>query len=354
MEDTANNENIHQTSKRSKFTFKSKAKARSSKRDHSDDESEIKNADEPHKRNSSRGRYGSKRSHPSSKRKRSDRSARTIYEHTFTRNGDYDNPDHKNRESLYDGLTEEDHRFYADDGGDTDHAFRESLFDALADDEGASYWEGVYGQPVHVYPNTKSGPNGKLERMSDEEYAEYVRGKMWEKSHQHIVEEREAREKERKRRKENKQGLDEEAAREEAEREEIRQKMTESLKRGKERQKAREVGAAWETYKKKWEDLKGYSNLAQETEAKALELIPWPVVSGKRRDVSKEEIEYFFENSSAWKDDATAVLKGERVRWHPDKMQQRFGQHINPLTMQSVTAVFQVVDRLWSQRRNRN
>src|SRR5436190_10673322 len=33
-----------------------------------------------------------------------------------------------------------------------DTAFRESLFDALADDEGAAYWESVYGQPIHIYP----------------------------------------------------------------------------------------------------------------------------------------------------------------------------------------------------------
>ena len=32
-----------------------------------------------------------------------------------------------------------------------DTAFRESLFDALADDEGAAFWEGVYGQPIHSY-----------------------------------------------------------------------------------------------------------------------------------------------------------------------------------------------------------
>ena len=34
---------------------------------------------------------------------------------------------------------------------DPEAAFRESLFDAMADDEGAAFWEGVYGQPIHVY-----------------------------------------------------------------------------------------------------------------------------------------------------------------------------------------------------------
>ncbi|KAH6687243.1 hypothetical protein F5X68DRAFT_261461 [Plectosphaerella plurivora] len=52
-----------------------------------------------------------------------------------------------------------------------DTAFRESLFDAMADDEGAAYWEGVYGQPVHVYASEAAGPTGELEQMNDEEYA---------------------------------------------------------------------------------------------------------------------------------------------------------------------------------------
>lgn len=44
-------------------------------------------------------------------------------------------------------------------------AFRESLFDALADDEGAAFWESVYGQPIHTYdiPSVPKGPNGELE-----------------------------------------------------------------------------------------------------------------------------------------------------------------------------------------------
>jgi predicted ribosome quality control (RQC) complex YloA/Tae2 family protein len=272
-----------------------------------------------------------------------------VHEHTFARTGEYDNPDHRHRESLYDdvgeGLSPE--RPAVDD----EQVFRESLFDALADDEGAAYWEGVYGQPVHVYPNTKTGPDGKLERMSDEEYAEYVRSKMWEKSHQHILEEREARERSRKQGKERRQRLEEEAARQDAERDHVRQRMQDSLRRGEERKKAKEAEAAWTAYVKKWEALKEHQSLAQEEGMRVRELIPWPVVSGRWKHVSKEEIEYFFEQSSAWKDDATALLKVERVRWHPDKMQHRFGQHIDHETMKLVTAVFQVVDRLWTDHR---
>ncbi|KAF2277915.1 uncharacterized protein EI97DRAFT_351525, partial [Westerdykella ornata] len=228
-------------------------------------------------------------------------------------------------------------------------AFRESLFDALADDEGAEYWESVYGQPVNIYPNTKPGPDGKLERMTDEEYADYVRTKMWEKSHQHIIEEREARERARRKAKDRKRQVEEDMAKEEEERENLRRRMQESLRRGEERKKAKEAEAAWARYMQKWEELKQRKDLTQDSTA-ARDLIPWPVVSGKRRHVSNDEIEYFFENSTAWREDPAAMLKVERVRWHPDKMQQRFGQHIDPDTMRSVTAVFQVVDRLWSEQ----
>jgi hypothetical protein len=185
--------------------------------------------------------------------------------------------------------------------------------------------------------------------MSDEEYADYVRTKMWEKSHQHIIEEREAQERARKKSKDQKHNLEEENRRDEEEREHIRRRMQESLQRGEERKWAKETEASWGLYLQKWDVLKQRGDLAQEDQ-NARELIPWPVVSGKRRHVSKDAIEYFFENSSAWKEDRVAMLKVERVRWHPDKMQQRFGQHIDSETMKSVTAVFQVVDRLWNEQ----
>ncbi|KAF2634749.1 hypothetical protein P280DRAFT_462885 [Massarina eburnea CBS 473.64] len=236
---------------------------------------------------------------------------------------------------------------------DPETAFRESLFDAMADGEGAEYWEGVYGQPIHIYPNTFTGPGGELERMNDEEYADYVRTKMWEKSHQHILEERAAREKARQKKKDEGQcNLEEDMAKEAAERERVMSQMEESLKRGEERKRAKAAAAAFVRYLSRWDDLK--NNAAKTSlDQDAREIIPWPVISGKAYDVEKDEIERFLRASGSWKDDATALLKIERVRWHPDKMQQRFGQHIDADTMKLVTAVFQVVDRLWNERDGR-
>jgi len=43
------------------------------------------------------------------------------------------------------------------------------------------------------------------------------------------------------------------------------------------------------------------------------------------------------------------VLKAERVRWHPDKVQQRFGGAVDEGTMKLVTGVFQVVDAVFEE-----
>lgn len=225
---------------------------------------------------------------------------------------------------------------------DPDVAFRESLFDALADDEGAAFWEGVYGQPIHVYspyyPATTSPDdaasddpnNSKLERMSDEEYATYVRSRMWAKSHAHILEEQRRIREERKRKK----AQEEEGRKWQA-------GVEEALRRGEERRKRNRWKGVWEGYLAGWEGRKG--------------VIPWPVESGKMKDVRAEEVEKFFKGVGGIGGvDLGDVLKKERVRWHPDKMQQRAGEKgIDGGTMKMVTAVFQVVDKMWSEVRER-
>jgi len=231
-----------------------------------------------------------------------------------------------------------------------DEAFHEALFDALADDEGAAYWEGVYGQPMHVYSNTKPGPRGELEQMTDEEYAAHVRARMYEKSHEYIEEERVRREQERRRKKAR-----QETSQMEEEREDFQARVEASLKKGEARKKVKETKEAWTTYNKRWEELK--SNAEQEKNGKVAvrKAIPWPVRSGQWKDVEKEAIEQFLFNAPVGEEGLSALLKLERVKWHPDKIQQRFGKGgIDTETMQSVTAVFQVVDRMWNDLRKKS
>ncbi|KAI5863147.1 hypothetical protein GGS23DRAFT_609601 [Durotheca rogersii] len=243
---------------------------------------------------------------------------------------------------------------------DPDAAFREALFDAMADDEGAAYWEHVYGQPLHIYgragggggsdahDNTDGGgEDGKprpLEQMDDEEYAAFVRRKMWEKTHEGLLEERARREQRRRE--------DEERRAEEAR---LARDVERSLRRGEERRRRRAWRTRWDEYVAAWAAWDG-----------APAGVPWPVRSGRRDDVLADDaaaaVQDFYvlgagppsgdePESAEDARDLLATLKEERVRWHPDKMQQRFGGKADDEVMRGVTAVFQVVDRLWSDTR---
>lgn len=343
----ATDDGLYAKAKASPFHFKSGSKRRSRRQD---SESKEKDTDRhSRKRRKSDQEQDGHRHHRDSRRKHGHKQSTPHDRHTTsTRDGSYYDPDCRHRESLFDDLEESG---AGSPGMAREDAFRESLFDALADDEGAEYWEGVYGQPVHIYAKEKPGPNGKLERMTDEEYADYVRTKMWEKSHQHILEEREARERARQKQKAQHRKLDEEIERDEAERENIRRRMEESLRRGEERKRARETEAAWDNYTAKWDSLRNSQLQGNEAASKVRDLIPWPVLSGQAKHVSQDEIERFLRASKLWREDSVALLKAERVRWHPDKMQQRFGKRMDVDTMKIVTAVFQIIDRLWNDRR---
>lgn len=337
--DGASKTDAYTSAKPSRFHFKSSSHR---KRRHDRVHSYGSSKERPSGRHRSEEEDDERRSLHNSRRKHKHRHREDRHP-TSTLDGEYYDPDHRYRESLFDNV----------DYSAADHdVFRESLFDALADDEGAAYWEGVYGQPINIYPMEKPGPDGELERMTEDEYADFVRTKMWEKSHQHILEEREARERARQERKKQHARRSEEARREDTERERIRQQMEESLRRGEERKKAKEFTAAWETYNNKWEFINSTLTTTETGHSGVAALIPWPVLSGKAKHVDQNEIECFLRTSPAWREDSSSLLKAERVRWHPDKMQRRFGQYIDSETMRTVTAVFQVIDHMWNAHRN--
>ncbi|KAI5814392.1 hypothetical protein BZA77DRAFT_356645 [Pyronema omphalodes] len=213
-----------------------------------------------------------------------------------------------------------------------DAAFMESLFDAMADDEGAQFWEGVYGQPIHEYERPmKQDERGELERMTDEEYARYVRERMWEKSHEYVEQERRRREEDRTKRRQREREEQEEWEREE-------RKRRQEIKRRKERMERERFRDAWRDYLRYWES--GSSKV---------EDIPWPVASGRVKDVVREKVEEFM-LAAPGEEEITDVLKRERVRWHPDKAQQRWGlDALTKTEMEAITMVFQTVDALWAE-----
>ena len=254
----------------------------------------------------------------------------------------------------------------ATQGLDPDRAFQESLFDALGDDEGADFWQGVYGQPIHTYPNTyRDEETGELEQMNDEDYAQYVRRRMWEKSREGVEAAKEEKRQEKLREKER-QEKDEERRTlppKEAHNNFVFDfEIEASLRRGKRRKDKKRWQDLWADYVNKSEELRSLAenhDHVQEPENLFLRnRIAWPVESGKRKDLNTEEIERFVtrginavESDKSRSDSALlAALKQERVRWHPDKMQQRYGfMQIDDLTMQGITATFQVFDRMWNE-----
>ncbi|KAI9826341.1 MAG: hypothetical protein M1832_000258 [Thelocarpon impressellum] len=295
------------SSKPSKFRFKSK-------RRHRDDH----DADLDRSHRSKRSRTSSPPSHPRRHRHRRSRRA--------TRSPPPSAPDDP---TLYDSTYLPNTR--SANYVDPDTAFRESLFDALADDEGAAFWEGVYGQPIHTFPDVRPGPDGELERMSDEEYTAFVRARMYEKTHQHVMEERERREEARRKGKARAEA--EEASRHN---EVFDQEVEESLRRGQERRRRARWKKRWDEYVDAWQAMR---DVAPDRENEYL---------------SSDEVERFFKTATATPIDLRSVLKSERVRWHPDKLQQRLGGReggVDESTMKAVTAVFQMVDRMWIEER---
>lgn len=192
--------------------------------------------------------------------------------------------------------------------------------------------------------------------MTDEEYTAHVRAKMWEKSHGYILEERAKREEERARRKE----WEKEDARRRRDRQAWENRIDEVLGKRQMRSRKNEWKGVWQRYVRRWEELRERS---REWEGEGKEgkdrrlngLIPYPVKSLKLEDVSKEGVELFLQNApqedeATGKVDLLAILKAERVRWHPDKIQQRFGSlGLDSGTTKGVTAVFQVIDRMWGE-----
>ncbi|KAL8994888.1 MAG: hypothetical protein Q9169_005262 [Polycauliona sp. 2 TL-2023] len=231
---------------------------------------------------------------------------------------------------------------------DPETAFRESLFDALADDEGAAFWESVYGQPVHTYsPYVRSASGhdpaqAELQRMTDDEYAAYVRARMWEKSHAHIIEERRRQEEQTSRRKEK-----------EHHHRQWERDVEAALRRGEEKRKKARWRDAWARYLQGWDLL----SLPHGRGTKIKDQIPWPVESGSFQDVDQEQVEMFFQRAPQAEQlheatDLVRLLKLERVRWHPDKFLQKAGDEgLDEDILAMVTAVFQIIDRFWSAMR---
>lgn len=268
------------------------------------------------------------------------------------------------------------------DATNATEAFRNSLFDALADDEGAQYWESVYSQPIHIYPRpTVKNVDGELEQMTDDEYVAYVKRRMWERKHPEEMLERQRfqrrkreEDEERTRRRESFVRKKERQAWMDAERNGARRFATEDEEyephipkswkthgttvSSSRRERPSDYAAAWSRYLADWDQLKhdllrerGVTPSEASSAVVPSKRIPWPTLSSST-PVTKPNIEAFMRHSPAdGSQSRLQLLKAERVRWHPDKVQHRFCGNVDEDTMKLVTAVFQVVDALFEEQK---
>ncbi|CAN8096781.1 unnamed protein product [Discula destructiva] len=240
---------------------------------------------------------------------------------------------------------------------DPDAAFRESILDALADQDGAAYWRGVYGVDLTTIPRTKTDPaTGEPVRTTDEERVAYGRRMIFEAQNPRYVTDQERRRKKmdeaRKRHIEQSQRADQERRQRkervrvaEAQRR-IQEEIERSLRLGEDRKRRAAQKERFDQYAALWAEWGGEQAA-----------IPWPTLSGGRSDITERGIRSFLvrglDLKAAGAKEFLVRLKEQRVRWHPDKMQQRMGgkDKIEKDVMADITMIFQVIDTLYDDTR---
>lgn len=250
---------------------------------------------------------------------------------------------------------------------DPDTAFRESVLDALSDAQGAAFWQRVYGVDLSTIPRTKTDSvTGATKRTTDDERVAYARRSIFEAQNGPYIEDQERRRRSRatttttteetsrrhvedSRRAERERRERKERARAAEAHRRMQDDIARSLRRGEERRKRAETKETFNEYSKLWNEWNGDQTT-----------IPWPTPSGGRSGITEREIRSFLVYGLELKvvggKEFLSRLKEQRVRWHPDKMQQKVGgkDKVDRGVMADITMVFQVIDTLYDDIRKAN
>ncbi|KAI0131650.1 hypothetical protein F4776DRAFT_152567 [Hypoxylon sp. NC0597] len=164
--------------------------------------------------------------------------------------------------------------------------------------------------------------DGKHKKREEEEQ------KSREEERRRREEEQKRRQEEEDRRKEEEKRREEEARAREKERKErafrervrLAKEEREREARRKLEKEAAEWHAAWARYSSSWDKSKTVS----------VEDMPWPVKSGLRSDVNEANVRLFFAKAPPEElvktgDKRLKLINAENMRWHTDKVMQRFG-----------------------------
>ncbi|KAH8589365.1 hypothetical protein B0O99DRAFT_637090 [Bisporella sp. PMI_857] len=230
--------------------------------------------------------------------------------------------------------------------------------DALLSSEGAANFEGIYGQPIDRFPRKKWGSKGTWVPMTLPEFAHNVEVKLWEFGPEGMEAARAKHE-------EARQKKEEEERKHETDFQDAQQKKERAKQeRAKEREKheaekarakkaatvrwAKLWAEAWDTYTTKWEQVEtGRVRISVST-------IPWPVWGGSYKDLNATTVGQFFRKApreKVWRgfnpenEQLRELLKQERARWHPDKINQKYGgQDIDRDVIEAVTEVSKLLN----------
>lgn len=245
---------------------------------------------------------------------------------------------------------------------DPDTFFREALFSSITDPAAAKHWEEVYGQPLHIYSRTQVSQAGKTVVLDDDAFIEFVKEEMWKNTTENLERQRnkanqerewknERRKLQEKLREYRKAKLRKQGMSDEDQTMVVEEEQTDDVNQP----KVDAWESAWDRYDKGWTALLVNAETARnnydggDPVEYTRALIPWPVLSGQFSDVTKESVEEFFQKAPPANVKILPLLKTDRVRWHPDKMQQQFGaRKLDGDTLRHVTAVFQIIDRMYS------
>ncbi|KAG8993786.1 hypothetical protein FRB90_000607 [Tulasnella sp. 427] len=239
---------------------------------------------------------------------------------------------------------------------DEEQAFRDKLFDAMEMDFGQDSAYNHFNSYAHVPPQwRKSSPTASRDAegppnpnyMDDEQYAEYVREGMWERTHKAEVEERQRRKERAKERKEKEKRLREESKKLEAE-------ALEERRRRREEKDKRKIVESWMAYESRWSTLQRASASSKIVpNSLDFQFLPWPVHPPPKsiEALTKESISSFvLSDLHSAEKTKKQRLRNALLLYHPDRFESKFMAFVkeedHTLVKEAVGRVVRVLNAL--------
>lgn len=214
---------------------------------------------------------------------------------------------------------------------DEEQAFRAKLFDAMEMDLGQDSAHNHFNSYAHIPSRwRKRSPTGRdlddagppdPSTMNDEQYAEYIREGMWERTHKAEVEERQRRKERAQERKEKEKRLKEESKRLEAE-------AIEERRRKREEKDKRKLRDSWRAYESRWSTLqRAAASSTIVPYSLDFEFLPWPVHPPPKSidALTKDSISTFvLSDLHSAEKSKKQRLRDALLLYHPDRFESKF------------------------------